>query len=190
MNCYVLVGGSSRRMGQSKAEMKFAGSTFLSRVADAARGAFDRVIAVQRPDGEPAPAVETIFETPHAARAPIFGVARALQHAQAKCFVLAVDYPLITTEMLRFLRERFVVSRAPLLAPRWSGKLQMLCGGYAPSLLLPLIDERIAAGRFELRALTADAEIIEEEELRTRFPGEPLMNVNTPEELALAARWS
>ena len=81
-------------------------------------------------------------------------------------------------------------SAAELLAPRWSGKLQMLCGGYAPLLLLPLIDERIAAGRFELRGLTADAEIIEEEELRTRFPGEPLMNVNTPEELAMAARWS
>ena len=91
--------------------------------------------------------------------------------------------------MLRYLAKRFAESRAPLLAPRWSGKLQMLCGGYAP-VLLPMIDERIAAGRFELRGLTADAEIIEEEELRARFAGEPLMNVNTPEELAIAARWS
>jgi molybdopterin-guanine dinucleotide biosynthesis protein A len=189
MNCYLLVGGSSRRMGQSKADMQFAGSTFLSRVAEAARGAFDKVIAVQRSDGEPASAVETIFETPHADQAPIFGLARALQHARGKCFVLAVDYPLITTEILRFLSERFTRSHAPLLAPRWNGKLQMLCGGYAP-VLVTLIDERIAAGRFELRGLTADAEIIEEEELRSRFPGEPLMNVNTPEELAMAARWS
>src|SRR2546423_1903419 len=81
-----------------------------------------------------------------AAQAPIFGVARALEHAKEKCFVLAVDYPLITTEILRFLAKRFTESSAPLLAPRWSGKLQMLCGGYAPALL-PIIDERIAAGR-------------------------------------------
>ena len=189
MNCYLLVGGSSSRMGQSKADMEFAGSTFLSRVADAARGAFDKVLAVQRHGGEPAGGVETIFETRHAAQAPIFGVERALQHAREKCFLLAVDYPLITTEMLRFLAQRFTASHAPLLAPRWSGKLQMLCGGYAFALL-PIIDERIASGRFELRALTVDAEIIEEEELRARFPGEPLMNVNTPEELAIAARWS
>jgi molybdopterin-guanine dinucleotide biosynthesis protein A len=65
----------------------------------------------------------------------------------------------------------------------------MLCAGYSPALL-PLIDERIAGGRFELRGLAADAEIIEEETLRSTFPGEPLMNVNTPEELELAARWS
>ena len=102
---------------------------------------------------------------------------------------MAIDYPLITTEMLRFLADRFEASTAPLLAPRWSGKLQMLCAGYSPALL-PLIDERIAAGRFELRGLAADAEIIEEETLRSTFPGEPLMNVNTPEELELAARWS
>jgi len=189
MNCYLLVGGSSSRMGQSKADMEFAGSTFLSRVADAARGAFEKIVAVQRFAGQPAGGVETIFETPHPAQAPIFGVERALEHARRKCFVLAVDYPLITTEMLRFLAERFTASQAPMLAPRWSGKLQMLCGGYDPSLL-PIIEERIAAGRFELRGLTADAEIIEEEELRARFPGEPLMNVNTPEELAIAARWS
>ena len=38
MNCYVLTGGRSRRMGQSKPEM------FLERVTAAARDAFDEVI--------------------------------------------------------------------------------------------------------------------------------------------------
>lgn len=189
MNCYLLVGGSSRRMGRPKADVAFGGSTLLGRVAEAARGAFGRVIAVQRPGGAPADALQTICELPHNEKAPIFGIACALRHAGEKCFIMAIDYPLITTEMLRFLADRFEASSAPLLAPRWSGKLQMLCAGYSPALL-PLIDERIAAGRFELRGLAADAEIIEEEALRSTFPGEPLMNVNTPEELELAARWS
>ena len=50
------------------------------------------------------------------------------------------------------------------------------------------IDERIAAGRFDLRGLNEQA-MIPEAELRRRFEGEPLMNVNTPEELAQAERW-
>ncbi|PYQ50790.1 MAG: hypothetical protein DMF59_09885 [Acidobacteria bacterium] len=52
MNCYLLVGGRSSRMGRSKIDIPFAGSTFLDRVAAAAKPAFDRVIAVQRAGGE------------------------------------------------------------------------------------------------------------------------------------------
>ena len=39
-----------------------------------------------------------------------------------------------------------------------------------------------------LRGLTDDIDVIEEDELRARFSGEPLMNVNTPEELEEAER--
>src|SRR2546423_1031716 len=42
MNCYILIGGSSSRMGQSKVDL------FFERVAAAARDAFDAVFAVQR----------------------------------------------------------------------------------------------------------------------------------------------
>src|SRR2546425_371116 len=145
MNCYLLVGGSSRRMGRPKADVAFGGSTLLGRVAEAARGVFGRVIAVQRPGGAPADALQTICEMPHDEKAPIFGIARALQHAGQKCFIMAIDYPLITTEMLRFLADRFEASTAPLLAPRWSGKLQMLCAGYSPALL-PLIEQPLPKG--------------------------------------------
>ena len=45
---------------------------------------------------------------------------------------------------------------------------------------------RIAERRYDLRGLARGAEIIEEEEVRSRFSGEPLLNVNTPEELESA----
>jgi molybdopterin-guanine dinucleotide biosynthesis protein A len=176
MNAYILIGGESRRMGRSKTEL------FFDRVSAAAHEVFDDVFAVQRYGGPPAP-IPTIFESPHDDQAPVFGVACALAHASAKCFVLAVDYPLITVEILRYLRERFERSSAYLLAPVSSGKTQMLCAGWAPSLL-PRMHERIAAKRYDLRGLANDgeAEILMEEELRARFAGEPLMNVNTVEE--------
>jgi molybdopterin-guanine dinucleotide biosynthesis protein A len=71
--------------------------------------------------------------------------------------------------------------------PAWDGRPQYLCTVW-DAALLPRIEERIAAGRFDLHDLL-EQEIIEESELRRRFGGEPLMNVNTPEELAAAERW-
>jgi molybdopterin-guanine dinucleotide biosynthesis protein A len=173
MNCYILIGGRSRRMGRPKEQL------FLDRVASVASEVFEQVIAVQR-NGGAAASIATIYEGPHDDQAPLFGVARALDHARERCFILAVDYPLVTAAILRHLRERFESSSALLLAPIWSEKTQMLCAGYDPKLL-PRIEARIAAKRYDLRGLASEseAEILAEEELRKTFEGEPLMNVNT-----------
>ena len=183
MNCYILIGGQSRRMGRSKSEL------FLDRVAHAASDAFEEVIAVQR-DGGSAASITTIYESPHEEQAPLFGVARALDHARNRCFILGVDYPLITAQILRHLRERFERSNTLLLAPVWSGKTQMLCAGYAPELLAR-IGQRIAARRYDLRGLAGDDEavIVAEDVLRATFEGEPLMNVNTPDEMRWIGRF-
>lgn len=187
MNAYILAGGASKRMGKPKLNLPFAGSTFLDRVLKAARPVFDDVIAVQRPGGPPIDSLRTIYEPPHELQAPAFGLWRALEDAGGRCFVLAIDYPLITAEVLRYLAGRGSASRAAMVVPRWNGKLQMLCAVYSP-VILPQFAPRIAAGQLNLRGLTDDIEIIEEDDLRERFSGEPLMNVNTPEELAEAER--
>jgi molybdopterin-guanine dinucleotide biosynthesis protein A len=158
-------------MGTSKSVL------FLERIVAAAAPVFDEVIAVQRTGEDPAN-IRTIFEEPHDDRAPIFGVAAALRHAQDDAFVLAVDYPLIITELLRFLRDERKV-------PEWNGRPQTLCAVW-PLEMLPRVDERIAARRYDLHTLIEQEKIIPEPLLRARFPGEPLMNVNTPEELEKA----
>ena len=160
-------------MGASKVAL------FLDRIVAAARPVFDDVIAVERANGATYGTLRTIAEKPHEHEAPIFGVARALEHAKDRCFILAVDYPLITSDVLRFLRDRAALAE-------WNGKPQMLCAVWDVALL-PRIEERIAQGRFDLHGLL-ETEIIPEEELRRRFRGEPLMNVNTPEELERAER--
>jgi len=177
-------------MGRSKVELPFGDSTFVARAIDRARDVFDRVYAVQRDGGAPAAGVETIFEPPHDDEAPAFGVLRALEHAGVRCFVMAVDYPLMTTEVLGYLARRAEASPASLVAPRWSERLQMLCAGYDAAALAPRLAARMRGGRFDLRGLAAEVEteVIQEDELRARFEGEPLMNVNTPEELQEARK--
>ncbi len=186
MDCYLLVGGASRRMGRSKLDLPFGGSTFLDRVLAAARPVFERLIAVQRAGCPEVDSVPTLFEPPRESQAPLFGVWRALQDAKGRCFILAIDYPLLTSDVLHYLAKRSVESSAAMVVPRWNGKLQMLCAGYSPSLL-PRFEPRLAAGHLSLRGLSDDLEVVEEDELRARFRGEPLMNVNTPEELETAA---
>jgi molybdopterin-guanine dinucleotide biosynthesis protein A len=163
-------------MGRSKTDM------FLGRVIAAATPVFDYVVGVQRAGGAPAHAIETIYETAHEDRAPAFGVARALADAAGPAFILAVDYPLVTPDVLRYIERRFAASSAPLVVPRWSGKLQMLCAAYGQQIAQRL-EQRMAAGQLDLRGLADDAVIIDEPELRANFSGEPLLNVNTPEDL-------
>jgi molybdenum cofactor guanylyltransferase len=184
MNAYLLAGGRSQRMGRPKAALPFGGSTFARIVIDVASAVFSHVYAVQRAGGPAIDDVETIFEPSHDDAAPLFGVARAIEHADDKCAVIAIDYPLLTTDFLRFLRDEFRGSSAPMLVPMWRGRAQMLCAGYSPDVL-PLVHARMKSKRFDLRGLIeeAGAAVISEDMLRTRFQGEPLMNVNTPAEL-------
>jgi molybdopterin-guanine dinucleotide biosynthesis protein A len=184
VNAYILVGGRSLRMGSSKAEL------FLDRVVAAASPVFDEVLAVNRHDAEPL-RTRTIFEDVHEGEGALFGIARALADARGRCFIIAVDYPLVTSELLQFLAMQFEESAAAALVPEWDGMPQPLCAGWDAELALPIVERRIAMGDCELRSLIAElgAVMIPEADLRARFSGEPLMNVNTPEELAAAERW-
>ena len=166
MNAYILIGGRSRRMGVSKSEL------FLDRIVAAAAPVFDDIIAVQRHGGDAAK-IRTIFEDEHAQDGAIFGIVRALNDAPDRAFILAVDYPFITTDVLRYLEDD---GRVPI----WDGRPQPLCAVWNTNAL-PRIEERIAQGALDLHGLI-DREMIPEEELRARFEGEPLRNVNTPEE--------
>lgn len=177
MNCYILTGGRSKRMGTSKTEL------FLDRIVAAAAPLFDAVFAVQRTDGAPL-AIPTIFEKPHEGESALHGLACALAHAEGRCFILAVDYPAVTTPLLAFLLERFDASVAPALVPVWRGRPQYLCAGYDASLL-ELAEERLAGEDYVVSRFVeaAGAGFLDEALLRARFGGEPLFNVNTPEEL-------
>jgi molybdopterin-guanine dinucleotide biosynthesis protein A len=157
-------------MGRPKAEL------FLDRVAAAAGTVFDEIFAVERAGGA-VRSIPTIFEPPHDDEAPLFGLACALEHAPGRCFVLATDYPLITADDLRMLRTIWERSNASMLVPVWDDIPQVLCAGYA-RCVLPIVTERIAARRYDIRGLLDEVEVE-----FVPVAGDHFLNVNTPEEL-------
>ena len=184
MNAYILAGGHSKRMGRPKAELLLGGRTFADRVIDACAGAFEEVAAVSRSDAAPLHRIRTIREQVHEGTSPLYGIEAALDDATGrKVWIVGIDYPLVTSELLAWLAARFHAIDARMLVPSWDGVLQPLCAGYSASLVSEVRD-RIRSGRFRLRDLASDNEamIIPEEELQ-RFGGDVLRNVNTPEDL-------
>jgi molybdopterin-guanine dinucleotide biosynthesis protein A len=183
VNCYLLTGGLSRRMGSPKPDLVLGDRTFVQRVAEAAQPVFDRVYEVTRADAAPCGFLNTICEPPHQGTSPMFGIAAALEHAQAAVWIIAADYPLISTEMLQFLSERFDPFGTALLVPMWEGEPQLLCAGYSLHAYDEIVRRR-DQGRFRIRELldVLSAEIVPEAELRARFEGEQLANVNDPAE--------
>lgn len=164
----MLTGGRSSRLGRSKADL------FLRRIVAAASPVFTDVIAVQK-HGEAS--IRTILDDSHSGDAPVFGVIRALEHAGGRCFILATDYPLLTTEILRELREAFLESQASLFVPVWRSIPQVLCAGYSAALL-PVIRQRVLDGKLDLHGLLEVTDAVTME-----VSGDMWLNVNTPADL-------
>lgn len=170
-------------MGSPKPALILGEATFFERVLSAATPVFDRVLEVTRADRPSSGGIETILEPTHEGTSPLFGIAAALEHARAPVWVIATDYPLVTGPLLRFLRARFEAATTDALLPFWDHEPQMLCAGYRPGAL-PAVRRRIDAAEFRVRDLIREIAVtmVDETELRARFSGEPLLNVNTREE--------
>jgi molybdenum cofactor guanylyltransferase len=185
MRCYVLVGGLSRRMGIPKPQLYHEGMSFLDRAWSSAGAVFDEVIAVKKKGQILKSEIPAIEERYDDRAASMYGLRRALEHAEgARMWLLAVDYPLITAEVLSYLRHRFEQSEASIVVPVWDDHLQMLCAGYH-GRILPLVDEQVRAHKLRMKDLlkATSVELVEEADLRSRFEGDVFLNTNSPEDL-------
>jgi molybdopterin-guanine dinucleotide biosynthesis protein A len=174
----VLAGGPGRRLGRPKAGVTLAGRTLVERAVDALRARCDRVIVVSRPEVRlPALDVPVVHDRP-GPDAPLTAIATALAELRAPdVLVLACDLPLAGP----VLDALVAAPPGAAVAGVQDGRLQPLCARYPREAALAACERLLAAGALPARGLL-DA-------LGVRgvdAPGDALLNVNSPADLARA----
>jgi molybdopterin-guanine dinucleotide biosynthesis protein A len=180
----LLLGGESSRMGRDKAHLEWQGETWSTRAARCLDALFSEILLVGGNPASDAPGrrVPDPPGTPCALRGLVGALAAATSE---RVVVVATDLPLLSPELLLALTawpERDVV------VPCDEGGDHPLCAIYHTARCLPVARDHLAAGRLSLRELLAS---LESERVTLRQLGladlgaAPLINVNTPEELAL-----
>ena len=188
LTAFVLAGGQSSRMGADKAFVEFHGKTLLARALALARSVTPEVLIV----GERArfaafaPVVEDIYPD----HGPLGGIHAALTASASELnLVLAVDTPLLTPALLRFLVAQARACSAVATVPRVAGGYQPLCAVYRREFR-ETAEAALREKRNKIDPLFAAvaARVVEEAELeKFEFPPEMFDNLNSREDLERAA---
>jgi molybdopterin-guanine dinucleotide biosynthesis protein A len=187
----VLAGGAGARLGagRPKALVELAGATLLARaVLTLEEVCVEVVVAAPATLALPgcrAPRVDD----PAGAAGPLAGIVAAVRaHPGRGAIVLGVDFPLVTPAFLRALIARRGSHHAVIPAP--GGRAQPLAAVYAAAALAHLA-ARFETGERAVTAATAGLDAVRPDDaaLAAITGGkDALLNVNTPADLAAAAR--
>ena len=181
---FILTGGRSSRMGTDKAFLKVGNRTLLECAISVIRSVCPDVAIVG--DRNKFSAYGTVIEDVYRGAGPLAGIHASLQHSSADLnLVIAVDLPLVSTELLGFLFATAETTDAVVTVPRTASGLQPLCAVYRLAFRTAA-DAALKAGKNKIDALFAGVatRIIDESELRTAgFSEKVFSNLNTPEDV-------
>ncbi len=185
----ILAGGRSVRMGRDKALLPLPDKqdvTFVEHLAAVLAAQCSEVVLVVR-DAAQATLYKHLGvsivadDTPDVG--PLMGLYTGLHNINAPyALVAAVDMPFVQAEMVAFLLSQPL--DGSLLVPIVNDIPQVLFAVY-PRTILPLIEERLQAGRRDPRSLldVAPVRYIDEVQLRAIDPQlRSFVNMNTPED--------
>jgi molybdopterin-guanine dinucleotide biosynthesis protein A len=145
----LLTGGSSRRLGTSKALLRLDGQRFVDRTARALESVCDYVLEVGPGYGAWASAREEPPGSGPLAALAAGGAALEAADRRGMAIVLAVDLPFIDESVLRWLARH---PGAASVVPRVAGIPQPLCARYTPEAL-EMAATLVARGERAVRSL-------------------------------------
>ena len=189
----ILAGGqASRYGGRPKGLERVHGERVIDRVANVLRATTDSLLLIANDPGAAAwlPGVRVASDV-RPGIGSLGGIHAALVHAGTAVIVVAWDMPFVPQALLAELRSRG--EDADVVAPESSASrrgLEPLCAFYSPACIAPIeraldADDRRVIGFFD------QVRVARIRALDVRRFGDPerlFMNVNTPDELALAER--
>lgn len=186
---FVLAGGRSSRMGTNKAFLEIGGQTLLARALSVVSSACGSATII----GDPATFSEfgSVLPDTFPGCGPLGGIHAALSHSRAQLnFILAVDMPFVSVDLIRFLMAKAAKNSAIVTVPRSQSRLQPLCAVYRREFG-DHAERSIRAGHYKINPLfqTIPVHVIDEQELSAAgFSERNFINVNTPEDCRSASK--
>jgi molybdopterin-guanine dinucleotide biosynthesis protein A len=177
----VLAGGASRRMGVAKGSLPYGAGTLAEHQTRRLSRLFSDVWLVVREEPGYAVGPARLLFDRDPERSALSGVIRALEEAEDRVFVLAVDLPLAGDDLLLAIARRSLESEAAAVLPRSERGLEPLAGVWRRAALAEA-HRRAASGERSLQGLAkaAGLEVIAPEEWRELDPsGNAFENLNT-----------
>jgi molybdopterin-guanine dinucleotide biosynthesis protein A len=190
----ILAGGAASRYGgRPKGLERVGGRRVIDRVADALREAADELLLIAN---DPAantwlPSVRTAPDV-RPQLGSLGGIHAAIVRAGQPVLVVAWDMPFVPSALLRALRDRGARADAALPESGSRRGLEPLCAYYSPACV-PAIERRLDTNDMRVVSFFEDVRVERIPEHEVRGFGDPailFMNVNTPDDLALAERYA
>jgi molybdopterin-guanine dinucleotide biosynthesis protein A len=189
----VLCGGQSKRMGQPKAWLPFAGETMLGRVVRLLGEVIDPLVVVAAPDQDvpPLPAGVAVVRDEEKGRGPLQGLAAGLAALRGRAdaaYLSSCDVPFLRPAFVRRLID--LLGDAAVCVPRVGDYHHPLAAVYRLEVA-EAVTKLLAAGRLRPFFLfeVVPTRVVEAAELAnvdTTF--QTLRNLNTPEDYEAAVR--
>ena len=188
----ILAGGAASRYGgRPKGLERVGGRRVIDRVADALAGAADELLLIANDPAAHAwlPGVPMAADV-RPGLGSLGGIHAAIVRAGGPVLVVAWDMPFVPAALLRALRE--AGARADAAVPESGSRrgLEPLCAYYSTACV-PAIERRLDANDMRVVSFFEDVRVERLPEADVRQFGDPsilFMNVNTPDDLALAER--
>ena len=190
----ILAGGAASRYGgRPKGLERVAGRRVIDRVADALRASSDELLLIANdPDArEWMPGIPVASDV-RIDCGSLGGIHAAIVRANSAVLVVAWDMPFVLPELLRALRRTGANADAAVPGSGSKRGVEPLCAFYTPACV-PAIERRLDAGDRRVISFFEDVRVERLAEDEVRSYGDPavmFMNVNTPDDLALAERYA
>jgi len=190
LSVVIQAGGQSRRMGFNKALVPFLGEPLIGRIVARVRPLADEILLVSN-DPEAFAFLGLPVVPDKVPGVGALGGLNTALHFASNPFVavVACDMPFVNARLLQVAYQRLVTDEADAAIPESSEGLEPFHAVYRKETCLPAVERAIARGDRRMISWLPEVRVavIPESEVRRYDPGNlAFMNVNTPEDLALA----